>query len=172
MHQFEGENTKKISASKTTPHWGGNITSPDLHLCWRLWRLHLTEKGTRTCPQTTFLATDLRVRRYPRVGECTFPLRVLGVQCVTLRDRCGALRNVTGALRSRCGTSQGVTDALRKHYGALRERYRAVTEHYGSVTGRYRTLRSRYGTLWSVTGPLRNVTEPLRKISILRGCLG
>jgi len=30
--------------------------------------------------------------RYPYVGECTLPLRVLGVQCATLRNRYGKYR--------------------------------------------------------------------------------
>jgi len=50
------------------------------------------------------------VRRYnaiytPHVGECTLPLRVLAVQCATLRNG----------------------------YRTFRKRYRSVTGHYGTL---------------------------------------
>jgi len=65
-----------------------------------------------------------------RVGECTFPLRVLPVAC-TMRNEAlpsvtGALRGVTERYRSaahRCRTLRNVTGALRSSYGTLRNRY-------------------------------------------------
>ena len=109
-----------------------------------------------------------RVRRYPHVGECTLPLRVLAVAC-TMRNK--RLRDVMGALR-------GITERYRRvahRYRTLwnvTERYRAlrdVTERCRSVMGCCRALRTsrsvawRYGTLRSVTKLLRNVTERLPK---------
>jgi len=79
-----------------------------------------------------------RERRYPdvgKMGECTLPLRVLAVQCATLRNCYGTL--------------------LKRYGNVIR-----VTECYGAVTGRYVKLQNviercgRYGTF-------RNVTEAL-----------
>jgi len=47
-----------------------------------------------------------RARRYPHVGECTLPLRVLAVQCVTL---------------------QNYYRTLLKRYGSVMEALRIVT---------------------------------------------
>jgi len=58
-----------------------------------------------------------RARRYPHVGECTVPLRVLAVACTVHNE------------------------TLRKRYGALWN----VMERYGSVADRYRTIRNCYG---------------------------
>jgi len=75
------------------------------------------------------------MRRYPSVGECTVPLRVLAVVCMMYNE----------ALRKHCGF-------LWKWYGVLW----SVTEYYGAlrdVTGCYGTLEERYGalTVWNVT---------------------
>ena len=53
-------------------------------------------------PPQTYLG---RVRRYPHLGECTLPQRVLAVAC-TMRN-----------------------EALRKRYAALMERYGTVNEN-------------------------------------------
>jgi len=123
---------------------------------WRIWlndqatcTLYFqipVEKTVSTTVQSKFNKSSQshlgRVRRYPRLGECTLPLHVLDVAC-TMRNE--ALRDVTGALRGlmerngsdadrygtlrnvteRCVTLQRVTEALQ----IVTERYVTVTEN-------------------------------------------
>jgi len=65
-------------------------------------RIYATCKKEQVFPQSHLG----RARRYPQVGECTLPLRMLVVTCrgptmhnEALRKRYRALRNVTEALR-------------------------------------------------------------------------
>jgi len=57
-----------------------------------------------------------RERRYPHVGECTLPMRVLAVACTmrneALRKRCASLRDVTE--RYSTELLWNVTEPLRK----------------------------------------------------------
>ena len=102
------------------------------------------------------------MRRYPHVGECTLPLRVLAVQSAMLRNRYGTLQSVTGA-----------------RYRAVTERYGSVTEPLWNVAGRYRTVTEalqnvteRCSDLWSRLGTLRNVMEALWNVTERYGSVG
>jgi len=79
-----------------------------------------------------------RVCRYPHVRECTLPMRVLAVQCATLKmlqDVTEALQNITerhGAVADILGRYRNVTEAL----CIIMD----VTELYGSVADHYKSI--------------------------------
>jgi len=72
-----------------------------------LTHLHYTHSNTINLTNTVTNKSSQshlgRARRYPHVGECTLPLRVLAVACTVhnkaLRDIMGALRGITERYR-------------------------------------------------------------------------